>query len=139
MKNNRFNSKHQAQNLRKHVWGCLHCTAQYSTKRTICAECQREVHYFPSHSEYLRFRALQFEQRFDQISDLELQPSFPIVINGQLVCTYRADFKYCRDGEEIIEDVKGTTNEKYLDPVFKLKRKLVAAVYGIDIHLVKGD
>lgn len=70
------------------------------------------------------------------ISDLELQPKFPIVIDGQYVCTYVADFRYrlTATGAIIVEDVKGVRTA-----VYKLKKKLVKALYGIDILESNGD
>jgi len=85
-----------------------------------------------------RFHQLQLEQRCGQITDLELQPAYTVVINCIKVTTYRADFKYTRNCREVVEDVKGSIDEKYLDPVFKLKRKLIEAVHGININIVKG-
>ena len=40
------------------------------------------------------------------ISDLVLQPWFPLVVNGELVGTYVADFQYVDgDGQLVVEDV----------------------------------
>lgn len=138
MKRTTFRTKHEAQNKRKHAWGCLKCDGVFAQKETACQLCGGPVHYFPSKAELRRFAALRMEQRAGIITDLELQPSYTVVINGEKVCTYRADFKYTRGEQRVIEDVKGTTNEKYLDPVFKLKRKLVEAVHGISINIVRG-
>lgn len=135
MSGNRFRSKTEAMGKRNHSWACLGCRASFQQKFKSCPECQAPVHYFPSKAELRRFRALQLEQQHGSISNLELQPSYPVVINGQKVCTYRADFKYIRDDQTVIEDVKGTRNEKYLDPLFKLKRKLIEAIYGINISI----
>lgn len=96
------------------------------------------MHYFPSKDELKRFYALRLELRCGTITNLELQPAYPVVINGQKVTTYKADFKYTRDGLPVVEDVKGTLDEKYLDPVFKLKKKLIEAVHGIAINIVRG-
>ena len=53
----------------------------------------------------------------------------------ELGCSYIADFQYTRDGETVVEDVKG-----YRDGgayrVFKIKRKLVLQIYGIHIREV---
>lgn len=138
MNSARFSTKHEAQNKRLHSWVCLHCNSDFTEKHKQCIECGGQLHYFPSKAELRRFRSLRLEQMAGQIESLELQPSYTIVLNGKSICTYRADFKYIRDGQRVIEDVKGTTNEKYLDPVFKLKRKLVEAVHGINIHIVRG-
>lgn len=138
--NRRFTSKTQAMNTRKHSWVCLKCDAVHLEKKKghklICHCGSHELQYFPSGAELRRYRSLQLMQRCGNIYGLELQPSYNVVINGHEVTTYRADFRYYDDkGVLIIEDVKGTTNEKYHDPVFKLKRKLVEAVFGIKITI----
>ncbi len=134
----RFKSKHHAMNQRVHSWGCLGCSAAFDIKYTICPNCKSPVQYFPSRDELRRYRQLQMEQRAGLISGLQVQPKYTVVLNGIKICEYRADFKYLRDGHEVIEDVKGTLDEKYLDPVFKLKRKMVEAIYSIKITLVKA-
>lgn len=65
---------------------------------------------------------------------LELQPKYPLTVNGEKICTYIADFKYwdAQKNAEIVEDVKGVRT-----PVFRIKSKLVKALYGIDIVEVK--
>lgn len=47
---------------------------------------------------------------------------------------YKADFVYEKDGCEIVEDVKGS--EKMITPDFKIKRKLMKYVHGIDVQIV---
>ena len=71
------------------------------------------------------------------VTDLELQVKYDIVINDIKICKYIADFVYKEespDGEikEIVEDAKG-----FETPEFKLKKKLMKAVHGIDIFLSK--
>lgn len=136
MAGRQFKSKFGAMNKRKHCWACVKCPAVYETKETVCHECHNQVMYFPSQAELRRYRSLQLEQRAGVISGLQLQPSYPVVINGQKVCEYRADFKYVRGEQPVIEDCKGTMNDKYHDPVFKLKKKLIEAIYGIEISIV---
>ena len=121
---------------RKHCWACIKCTAFYQEKQTACLECHNPVVYFPSKAEFLRYRTLQVQQRAGAITDLQLQPVYPVVINGKKVCEYRGDFKYNRGGIPVVEDCKGTLNSKYHDPVFKLKQKLIQAIYGIEISIV---
>lgn len=132
----KFTTKQGAMNKRKHCWACIKCTAVYTAKQSKCIDCGSKAVYFPSQSEFVRFRNLQMQQMGGLITDLELQPKFPIVLNGIKVCEYRADFKYNRGELPVIEDVKGSMNEKYHDPVFKLKKKLVEAVYRISISIV---
>ncbi len=88
---------------------------------------------FASQREGKRYVELLLLQKAKKIKDLRLQPKYPISINNKKICTYIADFEYYRilDGEvaEIItEDCKG-----FLTPVYRLKKKLLNAVYGIII------
>jgi hypothetical protein len=88
---------------------------------------------FDSAKEARRYGELKLLQRGRQISGLQVQPSFPIVINGVKVCTYKADFRYVTDtphvrGLVVIEDVKGMQT-----PVYRLKKKLMLAVHGISV------
>lgn len=91
-------------------------------------------HKFPSKAEANRYAILRLREKAHEIEDLELQPKFPIVINGFTICNYFADFRYVdrMTGETIVEDTKG-----YATPIYRLKKKLVRAVHGIDILEVK--
>ncbi len=61
--------------------------------------------------------------------EIELQPEFKLVVNDVRVCNYRADFRLTYpDGRVVIEDVKG-----HVTPEYSIKRKLVQALYGIEI------
>lgn len=86
---------------------------------------------FDSKKEAARYAHLKLMEKSGVISDLELQPRYPITIGAQKVCTYVADFRYQQDGKTIVEDVKSAYTAK--QPVYRLKKKLVKAVYGIDI------
>lgn len=121
--------------MRKHSWACMHCNHVAEVKTLFCPDCHNGMQYFPSKSEVRRFHMLRREQAFGLISDLEVQPNYNIVINGEKITTYRADFRYTRDEARIVEDVKGTSDERFLEEVFKLKRKLVHAVFGITITI----
>lgn len=60
------------------------------------------------------------------------EASFKIYVNGALICEYRADFMYqTRCGEWVVEDAKG-----FRTPEYKLKAKLMRAVFGIAIREV---
>ncbi len=94
---------------------------------------------FDSTKEAKRYIELKMLEKAGEISDLELQPKFPIYVcrrqNGELhhVCTYIADFKYRagKNGLLTIEDSKGIRT-----PVYRLKRKMVEAQYDIQIQEV---
>lgn len=83
---------------------------------------------FASKKEAARYIDLKLLQIAGKIYNLELQPRYPLKIEGVLVSTYVADFSYTTNGKFVLEDVKGKPT-----PVYKLKKKLVKALYGIEI------
>lgn len=85
---------------------------------------------FASQREARRYRELTILARAGVIRDLERQPEYPLVVNGVRVARYLADFRYVEtsDGRSVVEDVKGVRT-----PVYTLKKKLVAALYGVAI------
>jgi hypothetical protein len=83
---------------------------------------------FDSKREAARWRELQLEERAGHISNLRRQVPFALTVNRVHVADYRADFTYVRAGREVVEDYKGCRTE-----VYRLKRKLMLAVYGIEI------
>lgn len=99
--------------------------AKYRAKRTQC----NQGHTHDSAKEAKRCNELHLLQRAGQISGLKTQESFPIVVNGRKVCTYKSDFSYMEGGVEIVEDVKG-----FKTPEYKLKAKLMSAVFGIEVR-----
>jgi hypothetical protein len=87
---------------------------------------------FDSKLESQHHYELQMEERAGKISGLRHHVLFPIVVNEVLICQYEADHVYVRDGQRIVEDSKGYTTE-----VYRLKKKLMAAVNGIAIVEVR--
>lgn len=85
---------------------------------------------FASKAEARRYVELKMLEEAGEIQSLQLQPKFPLEVNGHKICTYIADFQYGQNGKVIVEDVKGV-----LTPVFRLKRKLLKALWGIDIRI----
>jgi hypothetical protein len=84
---------------------------------------------FASKAEARRYGQLKLLEKAGEISGLQLQPKFPIVVNGVKVCAYIADFAYFTATGRVVEDVKGVQT-----PMFRLKRKLVEAIYpGVQI------
>ncbi len=98
---------------------------------------------FASKAESRRYDELLLLGMAGEIRNLELQPRFPITVAGVTVADYVADFRYeerndwtfTRDGCEayawcpVVEDVKGMPT-----PVYRLKKKLVESLYGIQIR-----
>lgn len=90
---------------------------------------------FASKAEARRYGELKLLERAGKIARLQCQPQFPIKINGALICTYVGDFAYYRISNDInvVEDVKGVET-----PVFRIKRKLVEAMFpNIVIDVIK--
>ncbi len=85
---------------------------------------------FASKAEASRYASLKLLVRVGGIEGLELQPRFPLVVNGVKVATYVADFRYrvAATGEVVVEDVKGVRT-----PVYRLKKKLLEALSGTKI------
>jgi len=92
---------------------------------------------FDSKWESERYLYLKSLEKAGRVKDLELQPRYNITVNDQKICAYVADFKYNKENadgiwEHIVEDAKGVET-----PEFKLKKKLMKAVFDIDIYLSK--
>ena len=92
---------------------------------------------FDSKWEAERWGQLTAMEKAGSIKDLERQIKYDIFVNDQKICRYVADFKYKQveeDGSEteIVEDAKGVETAD-----FKLKKKLMLAVHGIEIKLSK--
>lgn len=85
---------------------------------------------FMSQKEGARYLELKQLEKVGLIQDLELQPVFDCRINNAKVCKYLADFRYrdTKTQEQIVEDVKG-----FKTVVYRLKKKLVKALFGVDI------
>jgi len=92
---------------------------------------------FDSKWESERYGQLRAMERGGIVTDLKLQVKYDIIINDIKICRYIADFVYKEESpdgkvKEIVEDAKG-----FETPEFKLKKKLMKAVHGIDIYLSK--
>lgn len=65
----------------------------------------------------------------ERVTDVQYQVRYPMVIKGQKICTYIADFvvTYADKRVEVV-DAKGV-----LTDVYKLKKKLMKVLHSIDI------
>lgn len=91
---------------------------------------------FASKAEAARYSELKLLIAHGSVRNLELQPAYAIVVNGVRVGKYLADFRYeireANDWRQVVEDVKGVETALY-----RLKAKLVRALYGVEIVLVR--
>jgi hypothetical protein len=103
---------------------------------------------YDSAKESRRVAELKRLVRLGKISDLQLQPEFPFVVTDKrtgkpvTVGAYRADAAYVvvdprfapdgfGRGDRVVEDVKSEATAD--NAVYRLKKKLVAALHGVDI------
>jgi predicted DNA-binding protein (UPF0278 family) len=87
---------------------------------------------FDSQKEHRRYIQLKQMEVAGEISDLRLQVKLRCMVREQLVCTYIADFVYRNSQhQEVVEDVKSEITRK--NPVYRIKKKLVKAIFGVDI------
>jgi len=113
---------------RDYTRGGVRGASKYRNRKTIV-----EGREFASKAEATRYGELRVLERAGVIESLEMQPKFPLEVNGSHVCTYIADFRY-RDketGEMVVEDVKSRHTRKL--PVYRIKKKLMHACCGIEI------
>lgn len=92
---------------------------------------------FASKKEARRYEELRDLQKYGEITNLDLQKNYALVVKDVKVGVYRADFVYEQRGNLIVEDVKGYRCKA--SPVYKLfllKKKLLKALYGIDVQEV---
>lgn len=86
---------------------------------------------FDSRKEAKRWGELCLLRDAGAIDGLRRQVRIPVRVNGVIVCRYVADAVYVENGRRVIEDAKGLRT-----PVYKLKKRLLLAVYGIHIREV---
>jgi hypothetical protein len=90
---------------------------------------------FDSKKEAQRYIDLMADLVEGKIRDLEVHPRFPLVVRGEDCGAYVGDFSYVtRAGKVVVEDVKSAATRKL--PTYRLKRRLVWALYGLTIREV---
>ena len=124
-----FKTRQDGLRARKGGWFCPTCLDSLK-KGSRC--CDQDVVYFASKKEKARYSALLWKQKTGEISDLSLQPRFDLIVEKQNCGFYKADFKYQNGREWIYEDTKSKGSD---DGLSKLKRKLVKAIYGVEVIL----
>ena len=87
---------------------------------------------FDSEKEKNRYQELRLLERAGLIRGLELQPRYDLRVNGHKLGFYRGDFRYeeVATGETVLEDVKSPVTRT---AVYRLKKKLVKALYDVEI------
>jgi hypothetical protein len=93
---------------------------------------------FDSKKEATRWKQLRLLEANGEVRNIQRQVTYPLTVEGKLVCKYKADFVYeeLRKGVwlSVTEDVKGQTNGGPMR-IFRLKAKLMQAIHGIEIRV----
>ena len=124
----RLGPEAQKQIIRK--LGAQKRPAKYRNEKTRRGELT-----FDSKAEAERYDELRLMLRAGEIKDLQLQVPFELIPaqkargRTERACRDVADFVYTRNGEVVVEDVKGHRTPEYI-----IKRKLMLWRHGIEIQ-----
>ena len=90
---------------------------------------------FDSLKEGNRYKELKLMERANIISNLRCHVPYVLIKKSKYGSDvkYIADFVYIDDGKEVVEDVKSKAT---ITSVYRLKKRLMAEVYGIIIKEV---
>ncbi|RAS13528.1 DUF1064 domain-containing protein [Ensifer adhaerens] len=103
---------------------------KYGAKRTVI-----DGVLFDSKAEATYYTALKMREKAGEVSAVELQRPFSLLgPKGELICTYKADFCFWDHKADRfrVVDVKGVETS-----VFKLKRKMMKVLLGIEVETTK--
>lgn len=94
---------------------------------------------FDSRREAERWQELQILEHSGRICGLRRQAPYTLIpsqkVGGKVIerpCRYVADFVYEKDGQTVVEDVKGCKRGAAY-AVFAIKRKLMLYIHGIRV------
>lgn len=103
---------------------------KYKAKKVVTEDGK-----FDSKAEYNRWIELKEAAAAGSITDLQRQVEYILIpnqkVNGRVkerCIKYIADFVYTKDGQQVVEDVKGKRTKEYI-----IKRKLMLYILGIAI------
>lgn len=95
---------------------------------------------YDSKKEAKKAEELEMQERLGIISNLErqkkfvLQPSFKFAGHTIREIAYVADFVYMENGTQVVMDVKSPITRA--NPVYKIKKKMMMYVHGIEVKEV---
>lgn len=79
---------------------------------------------FSSAKEAAEYGKLKLAERAGEISGLELQPKYDLVVNGVKVGRYKPDFRFTEKGQIVVVEVKGYAARDY-----PLRKKMFKALF----------
>ena len=89
---------------------------------------------FDSKLEAKHYGEIKLREKIGEVSNVIRQPKYDLIVNDIKVGSYRADhafYDHVEDKERVV-DSKGMDTE-----ASKLRRKLVKAIYGVDVEVWK--
>lgn len=103
--------------------------SKYGAERTLL-----DGILFDSKAEARFYADLKNRERAGEVSDIDRQREYDLMVNGVLIARYRADFVFFDRVARArrVVDVKGVAT-----PAFRLKAKLMKACFGIDVEVVQ--
>ena len=104
-----------------------------SRNKYNAVKCEYKGIKFDSKKERDRYITLEYFVFERKINNLEVHPRFDLMVNGQKIGRYTADFRYKRNGETVVEDVKSKAT-KTRDYIL---RKKILATYTPPIHITE--
>lgn len=86
---------------------------------------------FDSRKEYRVWLTLVAAEERGEIRELRRQVKFPIIVDGELICTYVADATYFRGERFVIEDAKSAVTRR--NQLYRCKKALMRVVLKREI------
>jgi hypothetical protein len=96
---------------------------------------ERDGITFDSKREAEVYGELRLLEKAGRISGFERQRKFELIVNGEIIGTYRADFAFIdhdQDGRLRVIDVKGVITRD-----FRRVKKIIKAIYNIEVEVWK--
>ena len=109
-------------------------TDKQSKYRSVKSVCSHGIKWDSNRERTHFYTALRPMEIAGVITELSRQVRFKFELNGVKICSYIADFTYKQDGKLVVVDVKSKYTSKL--PVYRIKKKLMLAVHGIEVKEV---
>lgn len=124
--------------MTEHISRQEYQSLQAQPKRKNKFNAKRVLHdgiLFDSKAERNYYADLKLRERAGEVTDVDRQRPYDLIVNGILIARYVADVVYfdrilCR---RRVVDVKGAP----LTREFRIKQKLIKSIFGIDVEVVR--
>jgi len=98
---------------------------------------EEDGYKFDSKAEWRRYCELKLLKAAGEIRNLNVHPTYDLVVNNIHIGKYTPDFEYrTKEGRPVVEDVKSKAT---LTADSRLRIKLFFAIYGTKVDLIGVD